>query len=79
MRDGLAPQSIGNNPPRRTLVAPDQSLAETLRRSSISPGLKIHGNDFSIQIDASKQILLLAIAVHEDVIDEHGVTIASVL
>jgi hypothetical protein len=41
--------------------------------------LKIHTNDLAILVDGSPQVMLLAIDFYEDLIDEKGVAIASVL
>ncbi len=41
-------------------------------------GLKIHINDLAILVYSTPQVMLLAIDLYEDLVDEKGITVASV-
>jgi hypothetical protein len=45
-------------------------------KATIPPSLKIHINHLAILIDSSPQVILLAIDLHEDFIDEEGIIVA---
>jgi len=41
-------------------------------------GLKIHINDLAILVYSTPQVMLLAIDLYEDLVDEKGITVTSV-
>ena len=78
MSDSVAPQFVGHHSPWLTTICFQKTLEETLGCLSVSSHLQKHINHFSILIDRSPKIVLLAPDLHEDFIYEEGVAIASV-
>jgi hypothetical protein len=54
-------------------MTPQQALEEPLCGCTISLSLQVHINHFSVLVDGSPKITLLAIDLHEDLIDEQGI------
>ena len=59
-------------------MRPEQSPEEPLSCSTIALGLEIYINYVAVLVDGSPQIMLLTIYLDEDLVDEEGVTVASV-
>jgi hypothetical protein len=76
MCNSIALQLIRHDLSGFAVMVPQQASEKAFSRSPIPFGLKIHINDFSILIDRSPQVLLLAIDLHEDFIDVEGIAIA---
>lgn len=53
-----------------------ESLKETLRGLSISPFLEKYINNFTVLINSPPQIMLLSLNLHEDFINEEGITVS---
>ena len=79
MGDTIASQFIGHDLPGFALVTPDQSLEESLSCSPISLCLEININHFAILIYCTPEVMLLAVDLYKNFIDEKCVTIATVL
>ena len=77
--DAIASQFVGNNLPGCTAMASEKALEEALRRSTIPAGLEKNINDFAILIHCTPQIVLLAVDLYEDFIDEECVAVTLVL
>ena len=60
-------------------MTPYQPPEEPLGSSPTPSGLKIHINQFTILVHCPPEIVLLAIDLHKDFIDEKGIAIPSVL
>jgi hypothetical protein len=54
-------------------MTPQQALEEPLCGCTISLSLQVHINHFSVLVDGSPKITLLAIDLHQDLIDEQGI------
>ncbi len=79
MRNPIAPELISHDFPWLVTMATQQPLEESLGCSTIPFGLKIHINNLLILIYCTPQIVLIAIDLHKDLVDEEGVTVATVL
>ena len=79
MRDSIAPQLVGDYLPGLPSMAPDQSPEEPLCSCTITAGLEKYINHLTILVYGSPQVVLLTVDLHENFIDEEGITIASVL
>ena len=79
MCDGIAAKFVRDNLPRFATSAPQYALKESLRSGTISLGLQVHVNHFTVLIYGPPEIVLLAIDSDEHFIDVEGVAIASVL
>ena len=56
----------------------EQSSEEALGRFAVSARLHEHINDFAILIDRAPQILLLTLDLHEHLVEEERIAVASV-
>jgi hypothetical protein len=77
--DSIASQFISHDLPRLASMVPQQAPEETLSSRPIPLGLEIHINHFSILVYCSPKVMLLAIDLHEHLVDEEGIAIPSVL
>jgi hypothetical protein len=79
MRDPIASQFICHDLPRFAAMRPDQAPEKALSSRPVALRLKIDINDFAILVNCTPEIMLLAIYLHEDLVDVEGVSVASVL
>jgi len=79
MRDSRDPKFISHDLPRFSAMTFQQALEEAFRGCTIPLGLNKYIDHLTVLIDGSPQLMLLAIDLHEDLVNEEGVTIASVL
>ncbi len=56
-----------------------QTLEKPLCSRSVPPGLQINIYHFAILVNSSPQVMLLAVNLHEDFINEESIAVALVL
>ena len=78
MSNTVAPQFVGHHFSRLAGTRIEQKVEETHRRLSVSTRLQQHINHFTILIDCTPKIVLLALDLHRGFIYEEGVAIALV-
>jgi len=78
MGNTVASQFVRHDVPGLTITTPYKPLEEAICCSAISAGLSIDINHVSILIHSAPQVLLLAIDLHEDLIDVERIAVASV-
>ncbi len=79
MSDSIAAQLVCHDLPGLTTMCTYQPFKEPLCSSPISFGSEIHINDFTILIHRSPQVMLLAVDLYKDFIDEKSIAEALVL
>lgn len=72
--NAVAPQLICDDSSRFPATRSQQSLEEAHRSLSISAPLQEYINHLTVLIHRTPEIVLLALDLHEDLIDEEGVT-----
>jgi hypothetical protein len=77
--NAIAAQFICHNLSRLIAMTAQQPLEEALRGCAVPTSLEKHINDFTILIDCSPKVMLLAIDLHEDFVDVKGIAVSSVL
>ena len=75
VRNIVAAQLVSDDLPWLTTVASLQAPEETLCRPAVSARLEKHVNHFAILIHRTPQILLPAVDLYEDLVDEKGVAV----
>jgi hypothetical protein len=75
----ITSQLIRHDLPGLAAVVPYQSLEESFSRCTIPPSLKMHINPLAILVNSTPKIMLLANDLHENFIDEEGITVVSML
>ncbi len=79
MRYTIASQLVGHDFSWFTTMTLHKTLEEALSRCTIPPYLQKHIDHFTILIDSSPEVILLAVDLHKGFVDEESVAIASVL
>jgi hypothetical protein len=79
MRYAITTQFVSHDLPGFLTMASQQTPEEALCSSPITLCLKVHINHFAILIDCPPEVMLLAIDLYEDFVNEERVAIASVL
>jgi len=74
--NAVAPQFVGHHSPWLTAMRLQQALEEPLGGLRISPRLQKNINHFTVLIDRTPEIVLLAPDLREDLVDEESVAIA---
>ncbi len=77
MSDWIASHLVRDDLPGFAPMGSQQTLEEALGRGSIPPFLQVYINHFAILVNSSPEIMLFAIDLYEDFIDEEGITIAT--
>jgi len=75
-RNTITSQLVGDDFPWFTFVFLQYSIEKSLSSLGVSPFLEKHINDFTILIDRSPKIVLLAINFDEHFINEKCITIS---
>jgi hypothetical protein len=73
----ITSQFVRHNLPGFTVVAAEQALEESLRRCTIPICLKIYIDHLTILIDSPPELMLLTVYLYEDLVDEKGITVAT--
>jgi hypothetical protein len=76
--NSVAPQIVGHYFSRLAAMRFEQTLEETYRCLSVSARLQKHIDHFTILIDRTPKIVLLALDLHKDFIYEEGIAITPV-
>ena len=79
MSHTITSQLVGHDLPGFSAVTAYQPPEETLSCSTITFGLEVDINNFAILINSPPEVMLFAVDLYEDFIDEEGITIPSVL
>ena len=79
MSNSITAQFVSHNFSGLAVVITKESPEKPFSCGSISSCLEIHINHFAILINSAPQVMLLAIDLYKDFIDEEGISIASVL
>jgi hypothetical protein len=79
VRDPVTPQFVRHDLPGLTTVCFQQAFEEALGSSSIPPNLQKHINNFTVLVNDAPEIVLLAVDLHENLIDEKGIAETLVL
>ena len=75
----VASQLVSHNFSGLAVVITKESPEKPLGCGSISSCLKIHINHFTILIHSSPKVMLFAIDLHEDFIDEKGIAVSTMI
>ena len=74
MRNTIAFQLVRYNLSRFSLVIFQQPLKETLCSRTITTGLEKHINHFAVLVNCTPQVLLLAIYLYENLVNEECIS-----
>ena len=75
MRDVVASQLIRDNLPGFTTIISSQPFEKPPSSCAVSTCLQKHINDFTILIDRTPKIVLLALDRYQDLINKEGITL----